>query len=705
MTNQCIKVAGIGAYTPLGRNVEENWRAILAGRTAISQISRFDLGGIACERGGVINLGETGEALALKIVFAALGEALASSGANAGDVGLVIGSNFGDGSESGNAHSAIAAAAKAHFSLGGPVACISLSCSSGSSAAALAAEWIRQGYAKCVAAVGYDILTQTDWAGLCSLRTMARDGVVRPFSADRSGTVFAEGAAAIVLSAPDAPLPDARDAPANLLGWATGNNGFHLTAPSKRGAGSRRVMEDALAMAGADATDIAFVSAHGTGTRANDQTEAEALEDILGAELPHIPVTALKASAGHLLGAAGIFEAAMAIRAIAEKTIPPIAQVPVPDKSLPPLDLVSDTPRTASAGVAVVDSAGFGGCNASLVFGSRQSAEAAGHPAHGGRIAVCSCGFVSALGIGMEEAEAAWAEGESVLVEDGDGVSRGRVPDFNPDEILPAPKAYLDRQCLLALSAAALAMRGVKRGAVPSNRFGTSMGTAFGAYETLSRFRDDCREKGPRLVRPMLFPHTYANAAASLIAIEWELRGHHANFAGGSNASTMAIISAVDALRSGACDAVLAGGAEAFGQLSADTRALDGEGAAVFALTREEDAPAFSDSPPLCFISGAWIGGQDAMASALRDASINVQDISAAYVIPGMVEAVRDTLGACADVRLPSDMFGFLHGASGAASLASAILDGPRGPFVVATNDDSGTVAALVATPCQESRI
>jgi hypothetical protein len=306
---------------------------------------------------------------------------------------------------------------------------------------------------------------------------------------------------------------------------------------------------------------------------------------------------------------------------------------------------------------------------------------------------------MSALGIGMEEAEAVWVEGESVLDEDGAGIPCGHVPEFNPDGILPAPKAYLDRQCLLALSAAALAMRGVRGGVVAADRFGTSLGTAFGAFETLSRFKADCSEKGPRLVRPMLFPHTYANAAASLIAMEWELRGYHANFAGGANASSLAIVSAVNALRSGAGDAILAGGADAFAP-SRDARGADGEGGAVFALVREEDAAGFSVSPPLCFISGACVGGRDAIASAIDDASLRVSNIAAAYVLPGMDGAVRATLGVGVDIRVPSEMFGFLHGASGAASLASALLDHPQGPFVVATEDGAGTVVALTASFC-----
>ena len=706
-----ISVRGLGAFTPLGRTIDENWKAVLEGRTAISEIRRFDLGGIACVKGGIVNAAEEGATLAVKMVTAALGEAIASSGVDVCGLGLVCGSNFGDGSQ-GDAHSPIAKAAKERFGLGGPVASISLSCASGASAVALACEWIVAGYAPAVAVVGYDVITPVDWAGLCSLRTMAKDGVVRPFSAERGGTVFAEGAAAMILSAngptdqrTNGPTDQRTNGPTFISGWSTGNNGFHLTAPPPRAAGSTDVMRRVMEMSGAGPEALAFVSAHGTGTRANDQTEAEALWDLLGDRLRSVPVTAFKSSSGHLLGAAGVFEAAMAAKALREGMVPPVANVTDADPAIPPVALVTGSPKRIAGGFALVNSAGFGGCNAALALvrdkGDLKSqisnlrCVSAGRP---DRIAIRSCGFISALGIGMEEAETVWSEGESALMDYGDGVALGRVPDFDPATILPTAKAYLDRQCLLALSASALAMRDAGLSVAP-DRFGVSFGAALGPSATAARFASDCMEKGLRLARPMLFPHTYANAAASLASIEWGLRGHHANFAGGTNASTFAIISAVDALRRGQCDAMLAGGAESLAAGSLENGA--GEGAAVFALAREEDGG--HGIAPLGFIAETWIGGADAMASAIAEAGLAATDIAAAYVAPSLADAVRDMDGFRGRVVDPSAMYGDVDGASGAMALAAALIDLAEGPALVATADGTGTVAAIVIVPAQRS--
>jgi hypothetical protein len=291
----------------------------------------------------------------------------------------------------------------------------------------------------------------------------------------------------------------------------------------------------------------------------------------------------------------------------------------------------------------------------------------------------------------MEEAAATWGEGESALFDDGDGQEVGLVPEFAPESILPTAKAYLDRQCLLALAASALALKnfGVNSGNVS---VGVSFGTARGPSATAARFASDCMEKGLRLARPMLFPHTYANAAASLASIEWGLRGHHANFAGGANASTLAIVSAVDAIRSGRCDAMVAGGAEAIAPDSRENGA--GEGAAVFALEREPDGECSPDM--LCHITGAWVCGVGDLAFAVRSAGLSPADMAAAYVPRSLEDAFRCMDGFGGRVVVPSRMYGDTTGASGAMALAAALLDAPAGPFVVATSDETGTVVALV---------
>ncbi|MDD5705882.1 MAG: beta-ketoacyl synthase N-terminal-like domain-containing protein, partial [Kiritimatiellae bacterium] len=214
-------------------------------------------------------------------------------------------------------------------------------------------------------------------------------------------------------------------------------------------------------------------------------------------------------------------------------------------------------------------------------------------------IVISGIGTLCALGIGREECAAAWSEREPALfpaarAQPPAGLSNlaGEVPDFELATLLPAPKAYLDRQSELLLAACALALRDgrLAKGAFEPSRAGLALGSAWGAIGTLSRFFADYVGKGPRLVKPMLFPHAYANAAISLAAMEWELRGAHLNFVSGRDASTQALLAALDALRQGEADIMLAGGCEALNDtlwaaLAETGRAASpGEGAAVFLL-------------------------------------------------------------------------------------------------------------------------
>ena len=163
---------------------------------------------------------------------------------------------------------------------------ISLSCASGASVLALASDMIRSGRADRVLAIGYDALTEFCWCGLTNLRTISTDAM-RPFDLNRSGTIFSEGAGAVLLERPGA---SAAAPLATLLGAATNNNAFHMTAPSKDADGSRRVMADALADAGLAPEAIEHICAHATSTKANDVTEVAAFRHLFGERLDGMTV-------------------------------------------------------------------------------------------------------------------------------------------------------------------------------------------------------------------------------------------------------------------------------------------------------------------------------------------------------------------------------------------------------------------------------
>ena len=332
-------------------------------------------------------------------------------------------------------------------------------------------------------------------------------------------------------------------------------------------------------------------------------------------------------------------------------------------------------------------------------------------------IVISAFDLLSALGIGREESAAAWAEGGSACfpptratMPEGAEPLAGEVPDFTLVDILPTPKAYLDRQSELLLAATALARRAgrIDPSPFPPERTGLAIGSAWGALQTLQLFFDDYIMKGPRLVKPILFPHSYANAAISLAAMEWEIRGPHLNFVSGDAASTQALIAALDTLRNGEADLVLAGGAEGLSlprwraRLAAGCDAPPGEGAAVLLIEREETARARGLAPLAHLLGGATASGAPqairetvsrAITAALEDAGLRPQAIKRCLANRLAADALGD---AAWPVRTLDDLLGDTEGAGGALMAACALLEPEALPALILTAGADGTASAVV---------
>lgn len=380
-----VVITGMGAVTPVAVTVHGLWEAILAGADALSDMDRFDTGGIVCTRAGLVRnfvAPTTVPPASLAEAFAtgAAVQAAAQAGLVAGDGTVIIAaSNFGaldageatlantlpDPCRATLAHGSVTRGVAHALGLGGPPITLSLSCASGAAALAYGAALIRRGDLARVVVIGFDALSRCAWSGLCALRTMTRD-TPRPFDHNRSGTVFSEGAAALVLeSAASAERRNAQPL-ARLVGWATGNNGFHMTAPAPLGAGSAHVMHQALHDAGMAPDTVDHFNAHGTGTKPNDVTEFQALETVFGARARTLPVTANKAILGHMLGAAGAVEAIIAVLTLQYQTLPPTTHFETPDPECP-VALVT-VPQPTAVSTILSNAAGFGGCNTALVL-------------------------------------------------------------------------------------------------------------------------------------------------------------------------------------------------------------------------------------------------------------------------------------------------------------------------------------------------
>lgn len=391
-------VTGMGVVSCLGHDRETFWTRLIRGESGIAPITRFDVSGLRNEKGGEVR-GWTFEPdrfglsappdEATQFLLTAGAEALAQAGLVAGAyapdrAGMVLSTNFGGGMsweehvarrlalEPGNGsfgeacfHTPLSHLAKA-FDFRGPGALLSIACASGTAAVGCGLEAIRHRRAEVMLAGGHDSLTPSCLAGLSILATVTREEI-RPFSANRSGTLFGEGAAVLVLERLEHAQGRGADILAEVLGsWQT-NNAYHLTAPDKGARGMIRVLGEAIVDAGVEPTDIDYINAHGTGTQAHDPEETHAIKTVLGPRADQIPVSSIKAAVAHMMGAAGAVEAVATVQALRAGIMPPTLNYQEPDPECD-LDYVPNEARRGDIRCAASISAGVGGSNACIVL-------------------------------------------------------------------------------------------------------------------------------------------------------------------------------------------------------------------------------------------------------------------------------------------------------------------------------------------------
>jgi 3-oxoacyl-[acyl-carrier-protein] synthase II len=779
MNKSRIAIIGLGAVTPYGEGVNTLWQGLLEATSAFSPCDRFDLGGIACTTAGLLRTPPVIPELphasrSLAFAAAACREALTEAGLlnhpeSCQTITLITASNFGDME---SVEKTLTSPSKSHepyqraacaqasladiladaFHLGGPRLAVSLSCASGASAISTAAQLLANGRATRVLVVGYDVISPFSWSGLCSLRTMTKEHV-RPFDLHRSGTIFSEGAAALLLERLEEGEQPCSKPLAFLTGWATGNNGFHLTAPAQRGAGSAFVMREALKRSGLAASQIDHINAHGTGTQPNDETETQAIQDLFGSSAPNIPVTSIKGTVGHLLGAAGALEAVVAILSLQHNLIPPTANYETPDPACD-LDIVT-SPRTAILHHVLSNSAGFGGCNAAVVLSKADSHTSLPGTLHvdnftpgtadtpvrqptlsahtlsnhrpfnnlnsrygsaglttclGGQecprsqanrpIYITGMGALCSLGSDREEIAMALREGEPALTPlsrftypSPPLVGQAEMPDLTLLGL--SKKSYLDpaSALFLAVTAQALQQAGITREVAGKESIGILSGTMYGCLETVEAFYADYLAKGPRLVKPLLFPHSYTNTPVSLAAMEWELTGEHDNHLTDAIASGTALLQAFDRLATGEVKTLVVGGVDVLSSLrlraTAET-APQGEAAATVVLSTESNAALGR----LLACSLATSLAQ-AVEDVLQQADVS-RDAIHALVVNQRASGPARKLFPNANILLPETLCGDVAGASSALHLCLGLLADLQGPFLVLTQSHSATLALLV---------
>lgn len=424
-TDRRVVVTGVGAVAPGlpgAVGAERLWRNLLAGTSAVAPISRFDASGFPTRIAAEVH-GLDAASVALPSDFAvrsriarmaalALGEALAASrlpedAATRVQTGLVLAAGMGTyghaevfapagGAWAGGAFNAVrfandlwatleplAADRQSPGSLAsrlarlhgvkGPVQAVMTACSAGTQAIGDAFSWIREGRADAVLAGGADSeiypmgLASFCLLGALSTRNAEPERASRPFDASRDGFVLGEGAAFLVLEERSRAL--ARGAPvlAEVAGFGSACDAYRVTDPHPDGDGAVLAMTKALADAGMDPSEVGWVNAHGTSTRANDCIEAAALARVFGARLPRLPVSSTKSMIGHLTVAAGAVEAVATVLALRDGILHPTINQETADPECP-LDTVPEGARRVALEAAISNSFAFGGQTACLAF-------------------------------------------------------------------------------------------------------------------------------------------------------------------------------------------------------------------------------------------------------------------------------------------------------------------------------------------------
>jgi 3-oxoacyl-[acyl-carrier-protein] synthase II len=258
-----------------------------------------------------------------------------------------------------------------HHGFRGPALAVATACASGANSIGEGAALIRAGRADVVVAGGAEAaITPTALAGFARMGALSRrhhdpHGASRPFDRDRDGFVMGEGAGIVVLESEEHARRRGAATIGEVAGYGATCDAHHITAPDPTGAGALACMEAALADAGMTPAQVGHVNAHGTSTPLNDRAESEALVRLFGGSTP--PVTSTKGVTGHLVGAAGAVEAILTLLSARHGLVPPVANLDDPDVDHR-VDLVRNRPRRNDDKVALSNSFGFGGHNASLVL-------------------------------------------------------------------------------------------------------------------------------------------------------------------------------------------------------------------------------------------------------------------------------------------------------------------------------------------------
>lgn len=260
-----------------------------------------------------------------------------------------------------------------NMKLQGPSSTVVTACASATDAVGQAFRLLQHGQVDVCLAGGTEApLTPLAFAGFCSMRAMSTRNdeptrASRPFDKDRDGFVMGEGAGILVLETLDHALKRGAHIYAEVAGYGSNCDAYHITTPAPGGAGAAKAMTIAIKDAGLTPADISYINAHGTSTDANDASESAAIKSVFGANAKDVAISSTKSMTGHLMGAAGAIELIACAKAIEEDIVPPTINYETPDPECD-LDYVPNEARRLQVKTAMSNTFGFGGHNATVVL-------------------------------------------------------------------------------------------------------------------------------------------------------------------------------------------------------------------------------------------------------------------------------------------------------------------------------------------------
>lgn len=573
-------ITGIGAVTPLGVGVAALFEAFRAGRSGLSLLE-----GIPIARGKNLSGQVKDEAFGppnrlYKMAVAAIEEALAASGAElTKPAGLYLATFAADSRDLENLYSAFCGVAPsvalleamtgypngfladrlaARFAISGPRDVNTNACASGNVALARALTAIRLGEVSCAIVCGCEQLKPTMYWGAERAGLVGHD--LRPFHRDRDGTIFGEGAGALIIEELETARRRGATLIAELAGWGVAcDDNPHFILPQLDGSANARGLERALRDAGVPADEVDYFNAHGTGTINIDRTEVLACKRIFGPHAAEIPISATKSLTGHMSGASPIIEAIACIMAITQSYIHPTAKLDILDPLLD-LDFVPLRGRAHQTRVAISNSMGGGGTNAAVVL-SHPNLIRSVRPDP-----ICDDVVITGTSLLSPDGQGVASLSDRLMSERATGPAAATIDWLDVDEIIRPPSTfrYLNRCGQLAAAAAFLAAQQAR---LPDSRcdparLAVIFGTMFGGTTTWSDLLCGTFQRDPRHITPNMALEHGHHLGVTLAARLLNAKGPNCTLTGGTVSGAQAIGFAYDLLRLDVCDAVVVGGAD-----------------------------------------------------------------------------------------------------------------------------------------------